>query len=118
MPERNRAAQFAPFAALSGYESVIRETERRTQTRPELAEDEIAELNARLQHLSDCLAAAPQVSITYFVPDRYKTGGSFRTVQGTVRKIDPIYHRLTLTDGREVPLDAITAIEGVLWDKI
>ena len=114
MPQRNRAAQFAPFAALSGYEGVIYETERQTQPKPELAEDRKAELNDRLQQLAAC--PQTEAKITYFVPDRYKPGGAYRTVCGCVKKIDGLLHRLQLTDGTTLSIEAITEITGELWE--
>lgn len=117
MPIRNRAAQFAPFAALSGYEGVIREVARLTAPQRELAADKIEELDLRLQQLLHCKDAAPQVCITWFVPDRYKTGGSLRTANSAIKNIDPARRMLVLSDDTELPLDAITDITGDMWDK-
>lgn len=108
MPIQNRAAQFAPFAALSGYEDVIRETARLTQKQTELAEDRKAELNACLQTLQP----GDPVTVTYFKPDKYKQGGASATVRGRLKCIDTVFRKLKLTDGKQIPLDAITDISG------
>lgn len=108
MPMQKRAAQFAPFAALSGYESVIRETARLTQAQTELAEDRKEELDRCLRSLQE----GQTVTVTFFKPDKYKTGGALCTVCGTLKCIDPTFRRLCLTDGTQVFLDAITDVSG------
>lgn len=118
MPLYNRAAQFAPFAALSGYDGVIRETARQTQTQTELCEDRKEELNTCLQQLAADLDSAPQVSITYYVPDKYKKGGEYRTVQGGIRRIDTLRRELLLADGTRISIDTISDISSALCDKI
>lgn len=118
MPERSRAAQFAPFAVLSGYDGVLWETARLTKEQAELAEDRKAELNDRLQQLLACLDSSPTVCITFFEPDSRKTGGAYRTVCGTVRHIDTVFGKLTMADGTQLPISAITELVGSLWDKI
>lgn len=108
MSEQNRAAQFAPYAALTGYEGVIRETARLTQTQKELAEDRKAELDACLQ----ALQTGDTVAVTWFRPDRYKSGGAYVTARGYLKCIDTAHRTLKLTDKTEIPLDAITDISG------
>jgi hypothetical protein len=76
MPLADRAAQFAPFAALSGHDAAIRETARLTDQEIDLGEDQMALLNEKLRVLIDCIDQHPEVSITYFVPDLRKTGGT------------------------------------------
>lgn len=80
MPIRNRAAQFAPFAALTGYDDAVQEAGRRTEGRIELSEDEAEELNRRLCWVRDHVKDAPKVTVTWFVPDAVKDGGAYRTV--------------------------------------
>ena len=111
-----RAAQFSPFAALTGYDAAVRETARVTERRIELDEGVKAELNARLNCILEHLSEHPQVSLTYFVPDEKKSGGAYRTVTGTVRKLDSFAKTLTLTDGTVVPMEEMVHVEGNLFE--
>lgn len=106
----NRAAQFSPFAALTGYEASIREAARLTDARIELDECAKAALDTRLRTLQ----RNPQmpVSITYFVPDARKLGGAYVTAQGTVRRIDDVRHTVQMADRTEIPIEDIIGIEG------
>lgn len=104
MSLHDRAAQFSPFAALTGHSAAIAETGRLTASRITLDESEIARVDAALQRLRELLPQAPAVSITYFVPDERKAGGSYQTVTGTVRRIDTVNGVLLLTDRREIPI--------------
>ena len=105
MSMHDRAAQFAPFAALVGYDDAVAETARLTDSRLELTEDEMSELNANLNRLLDSLDEQPQISVTYFVPDKYKTGGRYIVKTGTVRRIDEYARVLIFTDKSEIPID-------------
>ena len=102
-----KAAQFSPFAALTGYEDAIEETGRLTQEKLILDEDRKAQLDAQLRRIADMGrgGAQPQVSITYFLPDLLKEGGRYVTVTGTVRKIDHVTGRIILQDGPEIPIE-------------
>ena len=93
MPISDRAAQFSPFAALTGYAGVIRETARLTDRKIELDETMLTALNERYQLLLSVLDAEPEVEITYFVPDERKSGGAYRTVSGVVKKADEFARR-------------------------
>lgn len=104
MSLHDRAAQFSPFAALTGHSAAIAETGRLTASRITLDESEMARVDAALQHLQELLPSRPTVSITYFVPDERKAGGSYQTVTGTVRRIDTVNSVLLLTDRREIPI--------------
>ena len=104
MSLHDRAAQFSPFAALTGHSAAIAETGRLTDSRITLDESEMARVDAELQHLQELLPSRPTVSITYFVPDERKAGGSYQTVTGTVRRIDTANGVVLLTDRREVPI--------------
>ena len=104
MSLHDRAAQFSPFAALTGHSAAIAETGRLTDSRITLDESEMARVDAELQHLQELLPSRPTVSITYFVPDERKAGGSYQTVTGTVRRIDTVNGVLLLTDRREIPI--------------
>ena len=116
MSRADRAAQFSPFAALTGYDAAVRETARVTERRIELDEGVKAELNARLNCILEHLPEHPQVSLTYFVPDEKKSGGAYRTVTGTVRKLDSFAKTLTLTDGTVVPMEEMVHVEGKFFE--
>ena len=116
MSRADRAAQFSPFAALTGYDAAVRETARVTERRIELDEGVKAELNARLNCILEHLSEHPQVSLTYFVPDEKKSGGAYRTVTGTVRKLDSFAKTLTLTDGTVVPMEEMVHVEGKFFE--
>ena len=107
MSLHDRAAQFSPFAALTGHSAAIAETGRLPASRITLDESEIARVDAALQRLRELLPQAPAVSITYFVPDERKAGGSYQTVTGTARRIDTANGVLLLTDQRAIPIPDI-----------
>ena len=107
-----RAAQFAPFAALTGYGDAIKETARLTDQQLALDENEKARLNEKLQLLRQHLPERPLVTITYFVPDTKKAGGSYQTITGFVKKLQEYEHRLIMTDGTIIPIDAIIELYG------
>ena len=106
MPALNRAAQFAPFAALTGYEEAIRETGRLTEERRVLDESRKAQLDRKLQYLRDH-PDAPRVTITYFVPDRRKAGGAYVSTSGRVKKYVETERLLLLDSGAAIPIDQI-----------
>lgn len=114
MPLRDRAAQFAPFAALTGYEAAVGETARLTTERREMDAQEAAELNRRLTDLAARLKDRPEVTIEYFVPDERKAGGAYITVTGVVRNISVPERLMILADGTAIPLDDVISIE---WDN-
>ena len=107
MPMSDRAAQFAPFAALTGYESAIKETGRLTDERIALDEEALTALNRKYQLLMDTLDDAPEVTITYFQPDARKAGGQYVSATGTVKKVDTFGRRILLQDGTRIPLDSV-----------
>lgn len=111
----DRAAQFAPFKALTGYEDDVEESARLTDERIDLDEDRIEHLDARLQILEDHLTEAPTVSLTFFQPDSRKEGGSYETVSGTVKKIDAIQRNIVLKSGQTIAIDSIYDIDGELF---
>lgn len=104
MSLHDRAAQFSPFAALTGHSAAIAETGRLTDSRITLDESEMARVDAALQRLRELLPQEPVASITYFVPDERKAGGSYQTVTGAARRIDTVNGVLLLADRREVPI--------------
>lgn len=107
----DRAAQFSPFAALTGYEDAIEETARLTHRRIRLGEDEKAALDQALLALENSKPDELQVSVTYFVPDEKKEGGRYDTVSGQVKKIDRQRRTLVMEDGAPISIDDIVSIE-------
>ena len=110
MPREARAAQFAPFAALTGYESDVNEAARYTGKRRERGEYETERLNRRINEIRDGIHGNTEVIITYFKPDEKKAGGEYLNIGGRVRKIDDYGRTLTLTSGALIPLDDISEI--------
>ena len=112
MSMQDRAAQFSPFAALTGFDAAIVETGRLTDCRPELLDYENAQLDHMLTRLLELLPRQPQVSVSYFLPDNKKSGGRYELVSGRVQKIDLYRKILTMADGREIPLADIVHMES------
>lgn len=110
MTAHDRAAQFSPFAALTGYEDAVAETARFTGSRRELTEDEETELNIKLNELENELSDSRELRITYFKPDARKDGGSYVTVYGTVRIIDHYSNELVMTDGMRILINDLAEI--------
>ena len=111
MSMEERAAQFSPFAALTGYEAAVKETARLTDDREELDEDEKTRLNAQLQKISARLQEQPEVMVTYFAPDERKTGGARQIYRGRLRKIDRNRKMLIMVDQTELPIENLLNIE-------
>ena len=110
MSMHDRAAQFAPFAALTGYEAAVGETARLTSERRELDAQEAEELNRRLVAIIARLPDRPEATIEYFVPDDRKAGGAFVSVTGRVRHISVPERTLVMEDGTVIPLDDVVSI--------
>lgn len=110
MPREARSAQFAPFAALTGYESDVNEAARYTGKRRELGEYETERLNRRINEIRNGIHGSTEVIITYFKPDEKKAGGEYLNIGGRVRKIDDYGRTLTLTSGASILLDDISEI--------
>lgn len=106
-----RAAQFQPFRALTGYEDAVRETARLTDDRVELTEDEKVLLDGKLQRLADNLANHPLVTVVYFQPDKKKAGGEYVTTTGQLKKIDDYEGVLILAGGERVVIENILDIQ-------
>ncbi len=115
MSQRDRAAQFSPFAALTGYEDAIAETARLTDQPVERTEEDARRLNQQMQILIERIQEQPPVDITYFVPDRKKSGGSYETVSGKVRRVDCYEQMIIYTDGRRIPMQMIYRIKGEIF---
>ncbi len=111
MSMMDRAAQFSPFAALTGYDAAIKETGRLTDEKIELGEEELSILNMKFQLLVDSLDEEPEVNITYFKPDDRKAGGAYLTASGTVKKIDDFERIIFMKNGTKIPMDDVLSIE-------
>lgn len=110
MSAMDRAAQFSPFRALTGFEDAVAETARLTDRRIELDADEIEALNRKLQEAVDRCGNGETVSITYFKPDERKAGGSYVTMSGAIRKIEALERSVILADRTAIPIDDIVEI--------
>ncbi len=108
MSRLERAAQFSPFAALTGYEEAVREEARLTEERIELDDTEIADLDTKLRFLRDHPGA--RASVVFFRPDKRKAGGAYVTAAGGIKKIDPIERTVTMQAGETIPIDSIVEI--------
>ena len=111
----DRAAQFSPFAALTGYDDAVRETARLTDERIVLEEDERQALDERFLFLRAHLADRHRVTFTYFKPDLKKAGGAYASVSGIVRRVDDVERQIIMEDGTVIYLDAVSAIDGDLF---
>ena len=118
MPMSDRAAQFAPFAALTGYDAAIKETGRLTDERIELDEEALTALDMKYQLLMDALDDKPEVTITYFQPDERKAGGKYVSAVGTVKKVDDFERRITMQDGSKIPMDDVLIIDGEIFSSL
>lgn len=113
MPMENRAAQFAPFAALTGHDDAIAETARLTSAKHELSPAESEKLSRKLHY---ALEKEAIITITHFQPDTHKQGGSYRQITGKIKKISQPENLLILTDRRAIPLPDILNIEGPIFN--
>ena len=118
MPMSDRAAQFAPFAALTGYDAAIKETGRLTDERIELDVEALSALDMKYQLLMEAHDDVPEVTITYFQPDERKAGGKYVSAVGAVKKIDDFERRITMQDGAKIPMDDVLSIEGELFSVL
>ena len=118
MPMSDRASQFAPFAALTGYDAAIKETGRLTDERIELDVEALSALDMKYQILMEALDEAPEVTITYFQPDERKAGGKYVSAVGAVKKIDDFERRITMRDGTRIPTDDVLSIDGELFSSL
>ena len=118
MPLADRAAQFSPFAALTGYEAAIQETARLTDAFVELSEDSKAVLNEKFLMLMEAVSTRPEISVTFFREDGEKAGGAYHTLTGRLRKIDAYTRTLFLENGETIPLEMIHDIQGDLFRSL
>ena len=115
MSMEDRAAQFSPFAALTGYDAAILETGRLTEDKLELGEETQAILDRKQRYLAEIIDTKPEITVTYFVPDEKKSGGAYSTVTGFLKRIDEYERVLMLTDGKKIQLDAVLDIESDMF---
>ena len=111
MPAGDRAAQFSPFAALTGYEAVITETARLTDQRIELDEDAKTAIAQKLQIVMEHIQERPEITVVWFRPDGKKDGGAYVTVTGTVKRIDEYERAILMTDSTRIPICDVAALE-------
>lgn len=111
MSMADRAAQFSPFAALTGYDAAIKETGRLTDEKIELEEDALLALDEKLRQIVDSPENRENVDITYFKADATKDGGAYITVTGRIKKLDDYQRLIVLDDGKVIPMDDVLSIE-------
>ncbi len=107
----DRAAQFAPFAALTGFDEDVEETERITDKMTEISEDKLVRMNERLNILMERIKEQPEVVLTVFEEDDKKAGGSYKRIKGRLKRYDETERTLYFTDGNTIPLDMVTDVE-------
>ena len=109
------AAQFSPFAALTGYDGIVSEAARLTDERVELGETEMSILSAKLQIIGDHIKEQPEVELTYFKKDKKKTGGAYLQKIACIKRIDDVERIIYFTDGTNLPIDDITDMRGEIF---
>lgn len=118
MPMAERAAQFSPFAALTGHGAAIAECARITEARAARSEDSMALLDEKLRLLMELLPQEPEIALTYFVPDAKKEGGAYVEVLGKLKKLDKEGRALVLADGRRIPLEDVMELDGPALGRV
>ena len=111
MSMMNRAAQFAPFAALTGHSAAIEETARLTESQQELADEDNEILNQKMAYLREAINEHPTISITYFEPDKRKSGGRYMSIEGQLQNIDDYNQTIVLKNGEAIPLKSVLDIQ-------
>ena len=111
----DRAARFAPFAAITGYEEMVLEEARVTEERIDLDEGALVLLNEKLNMIQEFLDEEPEVTITYFEPDKKKSGGAYVSVTSTVKRIDEYEHIVLMNDGKQIPIGEIYDVQSELF---
>lgn len=111
----DRAARFAPFAAITGYEEMVLEEARVTEERVDLDEGALSLLNEKLNMIQEFLDEEPEVTITYFEPDKKKAGGAYISVTGIVKRIDGYEHLVIMKDGVKIFIESIYDLQSELF---
>ena len=114
-PLSERAARFAPFAAITGYEEMVLEEARVTEEKIELDECALILLDKKLNVLQNHLSQSPEITITYFIPDKKKNGGAYRKITGSVKRIDSYKKLLIMNDDEKIQIEDIYKLEGELF---
>ena len=107
----DRAAQFSPFAALTGYDTSIKESARLTDTRIELDDSQKEEIGEKLRLVTDQFNADVEIKITYFLPDAKKSGGKYVLATGTAKKVDEYERMIIMGDGKQIPIDEVIDVD-------
>ena len=110
-----RAAQFSAFKALTGYEDCVTEAARLTGERIDLDDASMSLLNGKVQILQDSIKSRPNITITYFVPDKKKTGGEYVTASGSIKRIDEVERVIIFSDGKVIQTDDVVDIQSELF---
>ena len=118
MSNYDRAAQFSPFAALTGHAESIKETARLTDEYSEPSEEMKAIMNEKILFLMEQLENQPEITITFFKPDEKKQGGAYITITGVVKKIKTYERQIQMTTGDLIPIDMIFGIDGEIFSRI
>ena len=111
----DRAARFSPFAAISGYEDMVKEAARVTEERIDITDATKELLNEKLNMIVEFLDEEPEVTITYFEPDKKKDGGAYISITGTVKRIDEYERIVLMSDDKKIRIDEIYALESDLF---
>ncbi len=111
----DRAARFAPFAAITGYEEMVLEEARVTEERVDLDEGALSLLNEKLNMIQEFIDEEPEIKITYFEPDKKKSGGAYVSVTGIVKRIDEYEHFVIMMDGKKISIEEIYGLESDLF---
>ena len=111
----DRAARFAPFAAITGYEEMVLEEARVTEEQIHLDEDAVALICEKINMIQEFIDEEPEVRITYFEPDKKKSGGAYITITGTPKRVDEYEQLLIMTDGKKIKFDSIYRLESDLF---
>jgi len=114
----DRAAQFSPFAALTGYDVSIKESARLTGERLELDDSQKEDIGDKLRFVTEQLDADTEIRITYFLPDARKAGGEYVTVSGAVKKIDEYERMIILIDGKQIPIDEVIDVDCDVFEEL
>ena len=114
----DRAARFAPFAAITGYEEMVLEEARVTEEWVDLTESALERLNERLNILQEHLSEQPEITITYFEPDQRKAGGAYLDYTGVVKRIDLYEHLLVMTNSKKIRIESICKLDGEIFKHL
>lgn len=118
MSLENRSVQFSPFAALTGYSDSIKETERLTQEKIIFDEEHLEILDSKLLILNNKIKTKPEVTIIYFVPDIYKQGGVYKTINTSIKRIDFVKRQIILINNQKILIDDIYDIKSCLFNYL